>query len=78
MHAVENKRVNESAVAVHTATLNHKIKWKDAKLIKPVRKPSHLNAWESMFITNNEEQLMNEDEPPIISCLHNLTKLRIQ
>lgn len=77
-NAVENEKPNESAVASHTMNSKHKINWKDAKLIKPVRKPSHLNAWESFYITNTAEPLMNEDDPPILSSLFNLTNLRIQ
>lgn len=69
--AVDLKKPNESSVAAHVETSNHNINWKDAKLIKNVRKPSHLNAWESMFITNTQE-LMNEDDPPITSCLFDL------
>lgn len=77
-NAVDNKKPNESAVAAHTMDLDHQIDWNSAKLIKPVRKPLHLNAWESMHINNSQQPLMNEDDPPITSCLFNLTKLRIQ
>ncbi|XP_065094759.1 uncharacterized protein LOC135715406 [Ochlerotatus camptorhynchus] len=77
-NAVDNKKSNDSAVAAHTTASNHQIDWKSAKLIKTVRKPSHLNAWESMHINNTQEPLMNEDDPPITSSLFNLTKLKIQ
>ncbi|XP_055645147.1 uncharacterized protein LOC129781412 [Toxorhynchites rutilus septentrionalis] len=76
--AVENNKSNESAVAAHTTSLDHKIDWTKAKLIKYVKNSSQLNAWESMFISNSQKPLMNEDDPPITSCLYNLTELRIQ
>ncbi|XP_065094096.1 uncharacterized protein LOC135714647 [Ochlerotatus camptorhynchus] len=77
-NAVDNNKSNDSAVAAHTTASNHQIDWKSVKLIKTVRKPSHLNAWESMHINNTQEPLMNEDDPPITSSLFNLTKLKIQ
>lgn len=77
-HAVENKKHNESAVAAHTTNTDHNIDWDNAKLIKTVRKIPHLNAWESLHITNAAEPLMNEDDPPITSNLFNLTNLRIK
>ena len=77
-NAVDNQKSQESAVATHAERTNHKIDWNRAKLVKSVRKPFHLNAWESTFITNADEPLMNEDDPPITSCLFNLTKLKIQ
>lgn len=77
-NAVDNKKPNDSAVAAHTTTSNHSIDWEGAKLIKAVRKASHLNAWESFHISNTTVPLMNEDDPPITSCLFNLTKLKIQ
>lgn len=75
--AVESSKPNESGVAAHTAASNHTINWQNAKLIKTVRKPIQLNAWESMFITNTQEPLMNEDDPPITSCLLNLADTTI-
>ncbi|XP_055623481.1 uncharacterized protein LOC129766908 [Toxorhynchites rutilus septentrionalis] len=75
--AVDNSKPNDSAVAVHTTSLDHNIDWTKAKLIKYVRKSTQLNAWESMFISNSQKPLMNEDDPPITSCLFNLTELRI-
>ena len=77
-NAVDSKKTVESAVAAHAESTNHKIDWNRAKLVKTVRKPVHLNAWESMFISNAHEPLMNVDDPPITSCLFNLTKLKIQ
>ncbi|XP_062704621.1 uncharacterized protein LOC134286935 [Aedes albopictus] len=77
-HAVENKRTNESSVAVHTTHLDHAADWENAKLVKNVRKSTQLNAWESMYIATANRPLMNEDDAPIQSPLFNLTKLRIQ
>ena len=77
-NAVDSKKSAESAVASHAEETDHQIDWDRAKLVKSVRKPLHLNAWESMLITNADEPLMNEDDPPITSCLFNLTKLKIQ
>lgn len=77
-NAVDANKPNESSVAVHTSNNNHNINWEEAKLIKSVQKISHLNAWESMIITNSKEPLMNEDDPPIVSCLFGLTDLTIQ
>ena len=68
----------ESAVAAHAERSNHKMNWDRAKLVENVRNPVQLNAWESMFITNADELLMNEHDPSITSCLFNLTKLKIQ
>ncbi|XP_053685711.1 uncharacterized protein LOC128735241 [Sabethes cyaneus] len=65
-NATENERVNESSVAMHAANHQHKINWNSAKLIKPVRKSSNLNAWESLHITTAEQCLMNEDDAPIM------------
>ncbi|XP_055543040.1 uncharacterized protein LOC129728615 [Wyeomyia smithii] len=76
-HAVDNAKSCESSVAAHTVTLDHQIDWKNAKIIKNVRKTSHLNAWESLHISNSTEPLMNEDDPPITSCLFNILKRRI-
>ncbi|XP_055543038.1 uncharacterized protein LOC129728613 [Wyeomyia smithii] len=76
-HAVDNAKSCESSVAAHTVTLDHQIDWKNAKIIKNVRKTSHLNAWESLHISNPTEPLMNEDDPPITSCLFNILKRRI-
>lgn len=76
--AVDNGKSCDSSVAAHAISLNHVIDWKEAKLIKNIRKPSHLNAWESHHISNSEKPLMNEDDPPITSCLFGLTKLRVQ
>ncbi|XP_062704231.1 uncharacterized protein LOC134286613 [Aedes albopictus] len=77
-HAVENKRTNESSVAVHTTHLDHAADWENAKLVKNVRKSTQLNAWESMYIATANRPLMNEDDAPIQSPPFNLTKLRIQ
>lgn len=76
-NAVVSNRTNESSVAVHASNCNHSINWQGAKLIKAVRKVSHLNAWESMFINKSEEPLMNEDDPPITSCLFNIADITI-
>jgi uncharacterized protein (UPF0335 family) len=77
-NAVENGKTNDSSVAVHSTDLGHTIDWDNAKLKKCVRKASHLNAWESMFINTVEQPLMNEDDAPISSPLFNLTKLKIK
>lgn len=77
-NATENGRTNESSVAVHTVELNHSVDWDNAKLLKPVRKTSHLNAWESMYIATAEQPLMNEDEAPITSPLFYLTRRKIK
>lgn len=77
-NAVDNGRTNDSSVAAHTATLNHNVDWEKAKLIKNVRKASHLDAWESMYIATSNQPLMNEDDPPISSPLFKLTKLETQ
>lgn len=77
-HAVQSNRPNESSVAAHAVECEHNINWEDAKLIKCVRKTTHLNAWESMFITNSQQPLMNEDDPPITSCLFHLADVTIQ
>lgn len=77
-NAVSANKISESSVAAHAITSNHAIDWESAKLIKNVRKTSHLNAWESMFISNDEGPLMNEDDPPISSCLFNLIDTTIQ
>ncbi|XP_055590415.1 uncharacterized protein LOC129742532 [Uranotaenia lowii] len=71
-NAVENGRINESSVAAHRTEFDHSVDWKKVKFRKSVRKTSHLNAWESIFISTAEKPLMNEDEPPIISSLFNL------
>ncbi|XP_055527541.1 uncharacterized protein LOC129720131 [Wyeomyia smithii] len=76
--AVDNGKTSESSVAAHAIGCDHVIDWKEAKLIKNVRKASQLNAWESYFISNSQERLMNEDDPPVTSCLFGLTKLRVQ
>ncbi|XP_055527043.1 uncharacterized protein LOC129719678 [Wyeomyia smithii] len=76
-NAVDNDRPNESSVAVHSKENNHVIDWDNAKLKKCVRKPSHLNAWESMFIETAGKPLMNEDDAPITSALFQLTKQKI-
>lgn len=76
--AVDNRRANESSVAAHSTDLDHAIDWDKAKLKKCVRKTSHLNAWESLFINTAEQPLMNEDDSPIASQLFNLTKLKIK
>ncbi|XP_062703509.1 uncharacterized protein LOC134290468 [Aedes albopictus] len=73
-NAVETNKPNESGVAAHTVASTHSIDWKNAKLIKAVRKASHLNAWESMLISNETQPLMNEDDPPITSSLFGLVK----
>lgn len=73
-NAVDHERPNESSVAAHTIAQNHSIDWQQAKLLKNVRKASHLNAWESMYIATADRPLMNEDDPPITSPLFNLTK----
>lgn len=72
--AVESKKPTESSVAAHAENCDHKIDFKSAKLIKYVRKVSHLNAWESLLITNSQQPLMNEDDPPISSCLFNVAR----
>lgn len=77
-NAVENERANDSSVAAHTSTLDHTVDWENAKLIKNVRKTSHLNAWESMYIATSDRPLMNEDDAPIVSPLFHLTKLKMQ
>ncbi|XP_053699016.1 uncharacterized protein LOC128745987 [Sabethes cyaneus] len=76
-NATENKRINDSSVAMHAISLQHQIDWDSAKMLKNVRKSSHLNAWESMQISTAEQPLMNEDDAPIISPLFSLTKLRM-
>lgn len=77
-NAVENQRAHDSSVAAHTTELNHSVNWDHAKLKKCVRKVSHLNAWESMYIATAEQPLMNEDEAPITSTLFHLTKRKIK
>ncbi|XP_055527810.1 uncharacterized protein LOC129720373 [Wyeomyia smithii] len=76
-NAVDNDRPNESSVAVHSKENNHVIDWDNEKLKKCVSKPSHLNAWESMFIETAEKPLMNEDDAPITSALFQSTKQKI-
>ncbi|XP_053692075.1 uncharacterized protein LOC128740552 [Sabethes cyaneus] len=75
--AVENERTNDSSVAMHSICLQHEIDWGNAKLLKNVRKSSHLNAWESMYISTADRLLMNEDEALISSPLFQLTKLNL-
>lgn len=76
-NATENNRINESSVAKHSINFQHAINWNNAKLIKNIRNVGHLNAWESMHISTETLDLMNEEEPPIISPLFNLTKLKL-
>ncbi|XP_055589699.1 uncharacterized protein LOC129741910 [Uranotaenia lowii] len=76
-NAVENNRSNESSVAAHASEFNHSIDWEKVKFKKCVRKASHLNAWESMYITTSERPLMNEDDAPIISPLFNLANKNV-
>ncbi|XP_062714059.1 uncharacterized protein LOC134290861 [Aedes albopictus] len=71
-NAVQSSKATESSVAAHTVDSQHEIDWNNAKLVKSVRKTLHLNAWESMFISNTRRPLMNEDDPPIASCLFSL------
>lgn len=77
-NAVDNEKVHESSVAAHSTELNHTIDWEHAKLKKSIRKVSHLNAWESMFIATAEQPLMNDDDAPITSPLFLLTKRNIR
>ncbi|XP_055590309.1 uncharacterized protein LOC129742433 [Uranotaenia lowii] len=76
-NAVDNNRVNESSVAAHATEMDHSINWEKVIYRKCVRKASHLNAWESMFISTSEKPLMNEDDPPIMSPLFTFTKRKI-
>lgn len=76
-NTADNGRVHESSVAAHTTELNHDVNWEHSKLKKVVIKVSHLNAWESMFITTADKPLMNEYEVPISSPAFHLTKRRI-
>ncbi|XP_055589434.1 uncharacterized protein LOC129758695 [Uranotaenia lowii] len=76
-NAVDNNRANESSVAAHATEMGHSINWEKVSYKKCVRKASHLNAWESMFISTSEKPLMNEDDPPIMSPLFTFTKRKI-
>ncbi|XP_053686378.1 uncharacterized protein LOC128735923 [Sabethes cyaneus] len=75
--AVENERPNDSSVAMHSICSKHNINWGNAKLLKNVRKSSHLTAWESMYICTEDRPLMNEDDALITSPLFQLTKLKL-
>ncbi|XP_053692011.1 uncharacterized protein LOC128740493 [Sabethes cyaneus] len=75
--AVENERPNDSSVAMHSICSKHNINWGNAKLLKNVRKSSHLTAWESMYICTEDRPLVNEDDALITSPLFQLTKLKL-
>jgi len=70
MSAIENKKRDESAVADHVFDFpTHSIDSSKVKNVKVVNNEKQLNAWESLFICNSKNPLMNKDPPRISSPL---------
>ena len=69
--ALRLKNPANSAIAEHCITHRHGMG--EAKLLKATQGRGNLNAWESFYIINGEN-LVNIDEPPIISNLFTISK----
>jgi len=69
MRAIENKDPEKSSVADHVLELGHSIDTTKLKNVKHVINSRHLNAWESLYISNTKNILMNKDPPKISSLL---------
>jgi hypothetical protein len=66
--AIKNKTPDLSAVAAHCLEMGHSRG--PCKVVKEVNNTWELDAWELLFIMNeDEEKLMNVGEPPINSKL---------
>lgn len=61
----------KSAVGEHIMNTNHKIDKENLKLIKNVTNTNELDAYESLFMQQNTDRLMNTMEAPIWSTLFN-------
>lgn len=67
---VKHNRPEKSAVAQHSITTGHLFSSKNLKILKQVKNPKFLNAWESYLINKTkEEHSLNEDCPIQNSCL---------
>lgn len=70
---IKYNRPSKSAVAHHVHTENHfNISDSNLKLLKRVNKRNYLDAWESIEMRKNENNLMNVEAAPIQSSLINL------
>lgn len=65
--AMRNYQSTKSAVAEHCLKWRHKVGKK--KLLKEVTNPFELNAWESYYMGKAQNELLNIDDPPIMSKL---------
>ena len=64
-------------MAEHIWEFDHRINFENCKKLKAVNNNRQLNAWESLYMTENNSTLMNKEPPPITSQLFNLTGLEI-
>ena len=70
---LKHNRVLKSAVASHALEEQHlDVTIDNLSLVKRINNKFELNAWESIFIHKNKDQMMNLDSSPIISPLFNL------
>lgn len=66
----------KSSVAHHILNnIEHSITRNNFKMEKCVPNRAKLDAWESLFINENRDNIMNTGEAPINSCLFNLCKI---
>lgn len=64
-------RPEKSSVAAHMLENEH-FDIKDVKLIKQIQNAASLDAWESLYIHRNRQNVMNTDTAPINSILFNI------
>jgi len=69
--AIKNYQKGTSAVAdhMHSFKIKHELDENKFELLKKVNCEKKLNGWESLYISNINQKLMNKDPPPISSYL---------
>lgn len=68
---IKYNRSEKSAVAAHVLENQH-FNIKNVKLIKHIQNTASLDAWESLYIHRNKENIMNIDTAPINTILFNI------
>lgn len=74
----KNGQVEKSGVAEHMQQHRHTIDTNNIKVIRTVRNDYHLDAFESLHISNSIVPLMNKEDPPLNSPLFYLSSLSVQ
>jgi len=70
--ATKNKEIHKSSVADHMCSEGHQIDTINSELIRCINDRWKLNAYESLFMEKYKNNLMNNEDSPIISNLFHI------